>query len=225
MEKMSFYHLLLIGLLVGFSSCQKEQIYSCDPEIDDWVSESLSEIHSLSRSSWLKLEEPLKIPAFRAFTAEQKQAFWKSKIQETLIFDWNDLEKEHLQKMYEFISNNLDVFEKDAMNNDEIYDKIDRFKFEWVDYAEDILGWSRRLIGSIIASGNKLKDKTGTFEMTLSTHTSKVKSSSESGKWGRDCDCVWDDDWCWNKRCIMGACDVRFGCGIMMLWDCNGVCC
>jgi lipoprotein len=224
MEKMSFYHLLLIGLLVGFSSCQKEQIYSCDPEIDDWVSESLSEIHSLSRSSWLKLEEPLKIPAFRAFTAKQKQAFWKSKIQETLILDWNNQEKEHLRKLYEFIDNNSDLFERNALNNEDIYDEFDRFKYEWIDYAEETLGWSHKLVGNIIASGNKLKNKAGILEITPLTYSSKIKSSSESGKWDRDCNCDSYDDWCWNGPCFGGACNASLGCGTLLLGNCDGIC-
>lgn len=44
---------ILIFICVGLSSCSTDD-YSCDPEINKWVSDNIDEIHSMIREEWVE---------------------------------------------------------------------------------------------------------------------------------------------------------------------------
>ena len=50
-------------------------VYSCDPEINEWVKANLDKIHKMSRTEWLLLDEMKGRAVFAAFTPQQQQDF------------------------------------------------------------------------------------------------------------------------------------------------------
>jgi hypothetical protein len=206
-------------MCLALSSCsQDEEIYSCDKEVNAWVKENLSDIQQMSRAEWLSLDENLKGPAFGAFTAIQKNVFWKEKMKEVQIFDWNEQEISHLNLLLEAIEQNFVWFDINNRTESDI-EQLDIFAYKWIEYAEEELGWNKNLIGSIIASGNKLLDKNGTI-MIKTTSTIRLKSSSEPA-----CTCSTESDWCsLNAYCKNDGCTETHYCGTLLLYDCDGRC-
>jgi hypothetical protein len=160
-----------------------------------------------------------------AFTPEQKLDFWKGKMTEVLSLDWNEQEREHLKSLYKTVSNNSEWFASDFSKNKEQFEQFEIVIYKWSEYAGDILGWDKNLIGSIIASGNKLLDKTGKIFI--------VKDSSVRLKSGKelDCDChrgnvlfttceLQEGFYCKNDPCKESV----YGCGAFWTESCNGLC-
>ncbi len=92
----------LTCLLSVFASCQKEEIYSCNEEVNDWVKENLKEIRTMTRSEWKNLDEYVKRGCFVAFTQQQKVDFWKEKFNEALELGWTKEEAEHIKAEQQF---------------------------------------------------------------------------------------------------------------------------
>jgi hypothetical protein len=228
MNLKTIINLCVIFMCLTLCSCsQDEEVYSCDPKVDAWVKENLADIHKMSREDWLKLDENVKRSTLAAFTPNQKQIFWKEKMNEVLSLDWSDVEKNHIQKLYAMIANNPQWFADDFLENERELERFEIFTFEWQDYAEEKLGWNGNQIGSIIASGNKLTNITGTLEYT---EYSSVRL--RSGK--PTCDCTLTSssgpDYLQCHRgqgCKETPCQKikgNAGCGPMGLTKCNGLC-
>ena len=90
---------ILIFICVGLSSCSTDD-YSCDPEINKWVSDNIDEIHSMIREEWVEINNISKQRgAYGAFTIKQKIALWRGKIEETLDLNWTIEEYAHIKKL------------------------------------------------------------------------------------------------------------------------------
>ena len=85
-------------------------VYSCDPEINEWVKANLDKIHKMSRTEWLLLDEMKGRAVFAAFTAQQQQDFWQTKIKEVLALDWKTEERTHIQKLGNFFKEHFFIF-------------------------------------------------------------------------------------------------------------------
>lgn len=147
-------------LFILLSSCEKEEFtYSCNEEEDAWVKENLDDIRTMSRSNWLKVDESMKRAVYSAFTPEQKQIFWKEKLQKVLVDkQWSPEEYNHLQLLKETIDVHIEWFdEKGVEHNEKAYDEFKIFAYEWVEYASNKLKWSELQIAAIAASGKDLK--------------------------------------------------------------------
>jgi hypothetical protein len=143
------------------------QDYADEIDVDVWISEHQTEIRIMKREDWLKLDETLKRPVYRKFTEKQCYYFWIDKVNEVMrSFDWNELEKIHLNLLLNTLSDNRKWFENDKI---ESLKKIDKEAFEtffsaWTEYAKDTLGWNSHLIGAILVTGNKVLNKKGDVE-------------------------------------------------------------
>ena len=152
--------------------------------------------------------------------------FWKEKFSQVMKLDWNEKEKEHIQHLIDYLNENPDIFELDDSNEYEI------FKYKWIDYAKNELGWSMNLIGTIGASGYNILDKEGTIDLKMTaTSSSMLKTTSESTI--KNCTCSTVDDWCeWDpstaraRKCkTKTSCyKVVRDCGFLWREDCNGLC-
>ena len=210
----------LVLTMFGFVSCQEEDVYSCNEEINEFVTMNLDEFKMLNRSEWCDLELILQRPAYRTFSMEKRQEFWKQKIEEVMELDWNDKERAHLQSLLTFIQDNQQVFKSYLWEDEEEFDKYDRFTYEWISYAETELGWERRLIKNIIADGNRIKDKKGTLDIS----TEKMRQYLRRAEFLPDCDCNQAQDWC-DTHCGNDPCDEKIiGCGNLWATNCDGLC-
>jgi hypothetical protein len=226
MNLKTIINLCVIFMCLTLCSCsQDEEVYSCDPKVDAWVKENLADIQKMSREDWLKLDENVNRAAFVAFTPNQKQLFWQEKMNEVLSLDWSDAEKNHLQKLYAMIANNPQWFADDSLEDERECERFDILTFEWRNYAEEELGWTKYQIGSIVASGNRLTNKSGILELHKTPFLRMMPLSMES-----KCDCNKIDDWCgsWDRGSECGTglyCDYKAtGCGWWFRQPCNGEC-
>ena len=231
MKQIIIYVCALFASLTFFSCSQDEEIYSCDKGINDWVKENLIDIQQMDRNDWLQLDEKYKTGAFIAFEPKQKQEFWLQKIQEVLTFDWNETEKEHLELLYQIILDNPIWFSKDRTEKE--YEEYDLFQYEWIEYAQEQLGWSMQLIGAITATGNKMLNMEG--ELQFNTYSAiRLKDDSELP----NCDCNQMSNFCPNQKPYCNNSSYKdktgkkieickeklIGCGFGLIGPCNGLC-
>lgn len=215
-----FNLLLLSGLLLCISSCQQEEIYSCDEEVNDWVNKNLGEIRVMTRSEWRDLGEDVKRGCYVAFTQQQKVDFWIGKFDEALALDWTLEEAEHIKLMRNFVNEHPEYFDNSREKTDEEIEIFEIFIYEWMKKAEQELQWSRKTIGGLIASGNTLISKDGTVQ-TNSTNL-MTKSAGES-----KCHCSSKSNWCSidiTVDCVKGGCEEVNGCGTLWANPCDGRC-
>jgi hypothetical protein len=156
--KLFFKHTLLLIVLVStsmiFEGCATmEDVYSCDPNIDKLVKTDLSSYKNIERADWLQLDESLKIPVYRTFSAEKKRDFWKAKFDNLKQLEWTKAEIEHINLLCSFIDENSHLF-LDKPKKQEELNFITAFTSDWSQYATNTLKWSKQLIYDIIASGN-----------------------------------------------------------------------
>jgi hypothetical protein len=215
--------LLFLGMLF-ISSCSNDEriVYSCNKGINDYIINNLDEIHCLTRSEWLNNEESYKNPIFSAFTPEQKIQFWNEKLGETLLLDWNESEIAHIQKALDFVNDpdNYIYFDVSYTKSDDELDLFDTFFYKWFQYAYNELGWNKKIIASILATGNRVIDTQGNI---LTNNTEKMLSSSEV----RSCNCNRSaiGDFCTNASCEGSECvESVNGCGLLLIQSCNGIC-
>lgn len=206
---------------LGLSSCQEELLYSCNEELNGYVAENLEEIHLLNRAEWKDLDLELRIPVYRAFTQEQKQTFWIQKVEETMELNWNSEEMAHLQKLLDYFQCNPQIFADDFIENEEEFCEFDKFQYEWCAYAETELGWSKNLTYSIIADGNRIKDKNGTLDISVEQWRKYLRRAEGAIP---NCNCSTYDNNCEHYCSQNYACNVRQGCGAAWNFWCNGLC-
>ena len=214
---------LFYGLIISLSmfSCAKEESYSCNKEVDAWVKEHLDEVRSMTRSEWNELDPAVSRACYIAFTPQQKARFWDLKMQQVLALEWTEAERTHIAELRSFIRSNPYIFEPEKLYSDELYDKFDRFMYEWNEKAQSELGWSKQLVGAIAASGYDIVNKTGTARIGGQTDFSP--------RWGNkipDCNCNKNHDFCdGNTICTDDPCTESYhGCGWVWTQKCDGLC-
>lgn len=202
-------------------SCIKEECYCCNNEVNTWVKEHLDEVRSMTRAEWNELPSTVSRACYIAFTPQQKARFWDQKMQQVLTLDWSEAERQHLITLRSFIASNPDIFKPEKLYRPDMYDKFDRFMYEWYDYAQSEFGWTKHLAGSIAASGYDLINKTGAAR--IGGHT-----DFKPGWDGNlvDCNCNINNDFCdGNAVCTDDACKESFhGCGWVWVNKCDGLC-
>lgn len=217
MKKLSYYLCLVIVL---FSSCQQDEIFSCNEDVNRWANDNIDDIRVMTRSDWNNLDENRKMACYAAFTTEQRISFWKEKFDNVLNLNWNSEEMEHIKLLQNFVESHCDFFDREKQMTDEDYEVVELFAYRWKQKAEEDLGWSDKLIKALIADGNEIVDKNGT---TLFIQPNlAVKSRSEIS-----CDCSVSSDWCshYYECGTRTTCDKKIReCGTLYLFDCDGVC-
>lgn len=211
-KKIIFTLCVAAATTLSVISCSKEEIYSCDPVVNKWTKSNLETIHSMTRSSLLRMaDESYQKSALAAFTPEQKINVWLEKFTESLNFDWTEAEREHIQRLITMIDTNRDWYDSDLNENEEKLNRYDLATYEWTDYARETLKWSNKLIYGIAYTPLPLKDKSGELIYPASFSTS-VRTPSEGIK---KCDCnVKADQWKCPDKCSSGGCKDAVGCGL-----------
>lgn len=203
--------------------------YSCDPTINNWVKTNISKIDEMDRKEWLQLDESKKKPAYRAFSAEQRQSLWILKLEEIVnMGGWSSEEIKHINKLKEIFVNNINWFEDGFNSNDNKVMEVEAIIYNWCNSGIEQFGWSKNFAFSIINTPNKVVDLDGNVEITK-TKSTRFKSTSEAPQ-NTSCDChkskIWND--CQNlssSSCHTSECTSKSsGCGIISLSSCDGLC-
>lgn len=97
--------ILYIFGIIGISACSAPT-YSCDPEIDNWVTQNINRVKTLTRADWLDIDNiEYQRGAYGAFSVEQKVKLWIEKFEEALKLDWNETEYKHIKRLQEEVQN------------------------------------------------------------------------------------------------------------------------
>lgn len=225
------------------SSCQKEEGYfSCDPEINEWAHQNLTEISEMSYLEMARFSsEEYQRTIYRALEPKSKLVFWEDRLTDILQMNWNSEEKAHLASLLDLIEENGPKwFEgranaKSELEKETIINDFEIKTYRWKEYAIDKLGWNDDILYAILATPAKLIDTKGTLmtsDVNRST-TTIVKTSGEPGPdpGSPDCECSQRSDWCSGKTsCKSAKCHeipVGFlpgGCGLLLYYKCDGMC-
>jgi len=221
--------LLATALLLGLASCSQDdtEIYSCNKEVNDWVTSNLEEIHLMKRSQWKELKPETSIPVYRAFLPSQKLCFWKEKFEEVKKLDWTDAELEHIKKVEDFMYAHTRFFDGEELDDEDL-DELDAFFYGWSMEGKNQFNWSDAVPYAIACTGYTMTDTDGTLDMDESdVNAVSLKSSSKESS----CNC--------NRKslfsCIadpLGTCEKSIsycqgtdsGCGFLFAYKCDGTC-
>lgn len=210
----TYYAALSLALL---SSCTDDPIYSCDKYVDAWVKENINDVRLMDRNQWLLADASKSTAIYRAFSPEQKKQFWHDKFAEVKALDWSDESRAHIEKAEAFIQKHYSLFYKTKLSDDDL-DILEGFFYAWQKYGIEKLGWSKLTAQSIAACGYRVLDTQGTVAFPKLAALAKDYDCNCSRKVASDF-CGYDQI-CKNVGCSM----ADFGCGWILLQDCNGRC-
>lgn len=177
---------------------------------------------------WLESSQDLKLPMYRAFTAEQKQQFWKEKIEKVMNgYDWTEEELSHLVKLYDAVNEHKCWFMGEKRMNEKELEDFEVFGYRWMEHARESLHWSDKLIAYIVYSGEEINivDRTPVVKSFTVISTKRFRSAKES-KFG-DCNCTYLSSMFCPGGCMEGPgiCDkTDTGCGFLLNSPCDGYC-
>ncbi len=205
-------------------SCEAEdtQVYSCDPTMNRWAHQNLTDIRTMDRRDWIKLDEDHKSAAYVAFTQEQRTDLWLGKIEQMLKLDWTTEELEHIFLLRDFIVSHQNWF-NDEILNEEQENELLLFAYQWVEYGKNELGWNDTLPYAIITTPNDLMDKEGNVEYIYNRKRTLSRSEATSKK---KCNCHRTIDTCGLQggTCDQANCEEVKSFFILNMLTCNGRC-
>lgn len=216
--------LSILCLTLFWVSCSQDEnlSYSCDPAANAWVKSNLSEIRAMDRAEWLKLDSKVQLASYRAFSKEQKIAFWKGKLTEAMTLDWSKDELAHIQKVLDFVNRHPNFFDDDLLSEEQ-NNEVELFAYHWMKYATDSLGWDKKVVYAIAYTGYPIINTDGT--MDIKTSISERVETMAKGE--SDCNCsVGSMFTCfpWPNNCSGSDCKEKSGCGFLMQQTCDGMC-
>jgi hypothetical protein len=216
MKKLS----LLLLLLLFLFSCQKTELqFSCDPEIDAFVTGNLKSLSVLNFSELSDYKLPLQRAIFNSWNAEKKRDAWIDKLYFVLENEsFSEAEAMHLQELIDHIYPGY--FLEEALQQEK--ENRSRFAADWIAFASDKLEWPEQYIAFMVY---RLYGTFSEMEAELSMLRGlegAVTTNSESG----GCGCSTSSDYCGTSSdCSSGECSSSpTGCGWLFNKPCDGLC-
>jgi|GEM_PF-2348683 len=194
-----------------FVSCQKEESYSCDPEIDEWAKNNVEKFKDFDRTKISTYDIEHQKAILRTFSPEKKKQIWQKKVNYINSLSWTDEERKYIDFFTNSFNNmdyeNTKLKEKDKYN-DEIYSVLEEAfqKFKWD---------NTQVFELFFIVGDK-----GSYKFYLTSQKNKTLNK------GQTCDCRWNLG-CPGWDCIGGSymCDeTQSGCGVFGGASCRGIC-
>ena len=224
------YLLVLVMSIFSFS-CQKSNMYSCDPDIERWANENVLEISRMSRMQFLNLKkDSYKRAAYRIFDTEKKREIWNEKYQELEKLDWSEVEWKHIDLIYSLILDyEKSIFTSIDLNNN---DELLIFIYRWQEYANNTLGWNKKQIHAICYSIEKVLNKQGDLDKNFED---EIIALTQGEGVGFECSCSQKSSYCdildhegpdytTCRTPTRGSCKPTSGCGLFWLFECDGMC-
>jgi hypothetical protein len=214
MKKLYFFIFVIIFLF----SCQNSELeYSCDPVINEFVTEKSAELSHLTLEELISYEINLQRAIFNSWDYRKKRDIWIEKLSIILESEpFSQSEKEHIQKV-------IDHLDYDYFSNENIIAEVDYrslFANQWVNYAKNDLSWSERDLAFVVY---RLYTDQYQFDSELSdlnSLNSDVTTNSEE-----DCNCNVTEDFCGYVDCQALDCTTKpTGCGWFWSMECDGTC-
>lgn len=196
-----------------FLFCSDEEtVYSCNEFTNKWVKENIKLIHEMEKCNWDSLHDTLKIPAYRAFTPQQRINFWKDRFKEVKSLKWTHEEILHIEKAELFINNHLYLLSSNKLTDDQL-DEVESFGYTWMLFGIEMFGWTPQIGNLIIGSGYTIDKKENKDNAPL-----------------LDCHChadniIFHNCGLYNIGCFKLKCNpANGGCGFFLMEDCDGLC-
>jgi hypothetical protein len=219
MNKIFLVPLLILFLIILFSSCQEsENIYSCDPTINEFVRENRIALSQLCVTELVTYNIAFQRAIFISWDYKKKREAWIEKLCYILNHEpFTTSEKNHIQKLIDHIGE--DYFLDEKINN--ITEIRSKFAKEWIKYATYELGFSEKYIAFIVFRLYTAPDQLEAELSALKSLRSKPIADSEPG----DCGCNQSADFCGPLICYGRDCSITtFGCGWLFSMPCDGQC-
>jgi len=194
-------------------SCTKEDFkYSCDPEVDKYVSENIDVLKSVSLNELSTYNNQLQKAVYRTFSMEKRYQVWLDKLNVLVDDDSFSLEeKQHITNLIDQLS--LELFDTPDTT---VYITFISFYDKWKLEANLKYGWDKSMIIFVTSSLSLYySDFVTNF---IITSTAELEASASD-----DCYCSRTAEDC-PVICGGGGCSLVSGCGIFWLQDCDGVC-
>lgn len=229
MNKKFFFLFLFISL--GLISCQEDQLYSCDPDVESWVNNNMLKISKMSRVDFLSLEnDSYKRAAYRTFSVEKQRSLWIDKYEELKRLDWTEAEMKHIDLIYSVVLNEeKSIFKiSDLENNDEIM----KFIYRWEEYGREKLGWNKKQIYAICYTPEIIDNTQGDLALF---YIQRINDKLSKDGWS-DCSCSDRSNFCdpfdhegppytYCRTPTGGGCNETLdGCGLFWRYPCVGMC-
>jgi hypothetical protein len=213
--KLSILIIVLMAIILTGCKKSEEIYYSCDSTTNEWVKVNLSSIQKMNRQDLLELDFEKRIPAYRAFTTEQKYECWMDKFEQIKSLPWTQKELSHIHLLEESIEKTW--FDRNLNKNE-----VEDFLMKWVTDGINFFGWSTYEVGCMISC---LYD----VEMEGDNVVFLVPpGGSSTGKEPRkSCNCnqgILSDFCSSGSSCSDTDCVTQPGCGWLLLQMCNGRC-
>lgn len=221
---------LALTISLMFLSCSHEdEIFSCNPDVNNWVKENKSYIQTLTRAQWYKLDYRVSQASYIAFSPSQKEEFWKEKFKEVKLLNWSSEEIKHIQDAENYILEHEHFFSEVLPSEEEI-DDFEIFFSKWVKQGVKNFGWTKKTALAIVGTGYKMIDLQGNVLLPeKSSNMTMVTLHKEEEQTGCNCNtesmisCILDP---------FGPCDTSYskcessfrGCGFVWSYPCDGTC-
>jgi len=112
----------------------------------------------MTRDEWLKLPDSLKNPVYLTFSPERMYMFWLQKRDELLSLEWNELEKKHINLLYDYIKDRPRFFYDEYFDNETLLTQFDVFMSNWYHFAINELSWNKAIAYYVAASCDFFSD-------------------------------------------------------------------
>ncbi len=208
--------LFLFFISIFITSCERNEINICDPEINKWINSNIEEVKSHTRSDFLNTDIKYHIALLNTYSPQQLYDVWYGKIEELESLNWNF-------KIYEVL-----VELRFAMQP-EWFDKKDNdaSRSDILSYGESVfdrlvaLGLDEIVVSAMIEQPEVIIDNTGKFEDQVYSQIDNYFKSLET----RTCRCTKDRQ-CMGAGipCNQSDCVEARGCGFLGLVFCDGWC-
>ena len=215
---------LMAVLLFG---CAKEEPlkYSCDPKVNQWVTENMDAFRNITRKQLSVMPPYLQIPVYRSLPAQQKYEFWMEKL-ELIMNDWDKPVQDFIEKLTQDI--NPEWFDETTPDYVMLYieqaeNEILTALMDTSDYiinfctistAEEI----EYYINNIEHINYSWLPNQEFVSVQIGSRTSEVPDCY--CRWNQYCHGFMPDD-----ECKHGGCSTSSsGCGFLNLMSCKGLC-
>jgi len=212
--------ILIVALVaITATSCKKmEEVYSCNPTTNEWVKENLSPIQKMNRQDLLELDFEKRIPAYRAFTLDQKYECWVDKFEQIKSLKWTEKELNHISLLAKSIEK--EWFDRNINKNE-----VDDFLMNWVLDGVSLFGWSKYEVGCMLSClyDVDIDDDNIVFKAPTGGIGTGITVSL-------DCSCstaAWNDFCPWGGHSCssdVGCNEIPHYCGWFLRKDCVGRC-
>jgi len=206
-----------IAILFTIINCKRDTtssptVYSCIPEVNNWVIANFNTIQSFTREDFIKLDEAKQRAAYRSLTSESKLKIWRDKLSKEILSSNSEDERNHILSLLGMTD--IKIYSDSTYRNNFVKNAQ-----RWYDEAIQKFNWSKAKI-TLMVSSLYLSDESDNTEGFL-----KLKSQLEINP-KPDCACH-RDIFCatWFVCDHNANCNYKSsGCGWLWAEDCDGLC-